>query len=152
MRTFERTVDLLGPTLAAVLRVTRRVTLLVASLAVAVTACAPVAATGPLPGPGPTEGVADEDLATDEGDDPSTDEGDDPPTDEGDDPSTRCFPGMPDAACTPVRDGGDDLDARLGDARNDPDAQPKGGADDSSTRVPVVPAPDCEPAGPMLPC
>jgi hypothetical protein len=137
MRTFERTVDLLGPALAAVLRVTRRVTLLVASLAVAVTACAPVAATGPpLPDPDPTEGVADDGQATDEGDDPST----------------RCFPGMPDAACTPVRDGGDDLDARLGDARNDPDAQLKGGADDSSTRVPVVPAPDCERAGPMLPC
>ena len=145
MRTFERTVDLLGPTLAAVLRATRRVTLLVASLAVAVTACAPVAATGPpLPGPDPTEGVADDGHTTDEGDDPSADEGDDP--------STRCFPGMPDAACTPVRDGGDDLDARLGDARNDPDAHPKGGADDRSTRVPVVPAPDCERAGPMLPC
>ncbi len=66
MRTFERAVDLLGPTLAAVLRVTRRVTLLVASLAVAVTACGPVAATGPpLPDPDPTEDVADPDPATD---------------------------------------------------------------------------------------
>jgi hypothetical protein len=60
MRTFERTVGLLGTTLAAVLRATRRLTLLVASLAVAVTACAPVAATGPpLPDPDPTEEVAD---------------------------------------------------------------------------------------------
>jgi hypothetical protein len=136
MSTFVRTVDLLGPALTAVWRATRGITLIIASLAVTVGACAPVAATGPLPGPGPTEDVANDDQATDEVDDPST----------------RCFPGMPDAACPPVRDGGDDLDARLGDARNDPDAQPKGGADDSSTRVPVVSAPDCERAGPMLPC
>jgi hypothetical protein len=54
MSTFVRRVDLLGPTLAALLRVTRRVTLLVASLAVAVTACGPVGVVGP-PGPGPDE-------------------------------------------------------------------------------------------------
>jgi hypothetical protein len=52
MRTFERTVDLLGPTIVAALRATRRITLLVASLAVAVTACGPVGVVSP-PGPDP---------------------------------------------------------------------------------------------------
>jgi hypothetical protein len=64
MSTFVRTVDLLGPALTAVWRATRGITLIIASLAVTVAACAPVAATGPaLPDPDPieeTEGIEEE--------------------------------------------------------------------------------------------
>lgn len=101
MRTFERTAASLGPTLATVLRATRRVTLIVASLAVAVTACGPVAVTSPtLPGPDTTEDVADPDPATDARD--------------------SWFPDV----------GG-----------------PNGAPED-----PPIRAPDCQRAGPMVPC
>jgi hypothetical protein len=66
MKTFLRTVQLHGPTLVVALRATRRITLLVASLAVVVTACGPVGVVSP-PGPEPdtTEHAADPDPATD---------------------------------------------------------------------------------------
>jgi hypothetical protein len=47
MKTFLRTVQLHGPTLVVALRATRRITLLVASLAVVVTACGPVGVVSP---------------------------------------------------------------------------------------------------------
>jgi hypothetical protein len=101
MRTFERMADLLGPALSTLLRATRRVTLIVASLAVAVTACGPVGVAGPgLPGADPTEDVADPDPATDARDS-----------------------WLPDA------DG------------------PNGAPED-----PPIRAPDCQRAGPMVPC
>ena len=124
MSTIVRTLDLVSPSLATLLRATRRITLLVASLAVAVTACAPVAATSPLPGPAPIEDEVDTDHAS-----------------EGMDLDTRCFPGMPEAACVTEGDGAD------GDLGG-----PTSGADDHSTRVPVAPAPDCERSGPIVPC
>jgi hypothetical protein len=133
MRTLERTVGLLGPTLSLLLRATRRVTLIIASLAVAVTACGPVGVASPpgLPGSGdPTEDIADNGPA--------------PEADDDYDPSPNCYPGMPPAACVPGGDGGDGAQ----------EAQPEGGADDNSPGRRTVPAPDCGRAGtgPMVPC
>jgi hypothetical protein len=132
MRTFVRTVGSLGPTLSEVWGATRRVTLIIASLALTLTACGPVGVAGTpgLPGGGePTEDIADDGPATEAG---------------GDVPSPNCYPGMPPAACAPPGDGGDGAEG----------ARPEGEADDDSPGRGIVPAPDCGRAGsaPMVPC
>jgi hypothetical protein len=126
MKTFEPTVGLLGPTLSTLLRAARRVILIIASLALALTACGPVGVAG-LPGGDPTEDIADDGPAPEAGYDY--------------DPTPNCYPGMPPAACA-TDDGGDGVQVE----------PPEGGADDNSPDRPTVPAPDCERAGPMVPC
>jgi hypothetical protein len=130
MRTFERTVGLLGPPLCTRLRATRRVTLIIASLALALTACGPVGvASPPLPGDDPTEDIADNGPGAEAGGDY--------------DPTPNCYPGMPPAACATEGDGGDG-------AQDEPE---HGDVDDGPGQR-TVPAPDCGRGGtgPMVPC